>query len=479
LIILSLLPLVAKTGAVFAAEQPVEIAYDDGKNEDAYHLSEAGLGDYMAVRFSSPYASSVVVTVLYYIAEKPDAFTALVLDSNRKVIFEKSVKPTATGWFAVDLSGKNILVGGDFYVAMKWSVDGRPTIGADGTKPDGRSFYVNPDGTWQPIKDVASGDFDLMIRAKVVPGPVLLELVDVGLNPPASEPVYVGDLVTTTFTLRNAGTAVASRVEVKVVDSPPEVAVVQVTSAAELAAGATSDWEVILKPENEGEFKVLIGFFIDGVRQVFDFGESFTIKLTVQLKAPLIALTDLTADPTAEEPFYVGDTGTVTFVLQNKGQTRAKSVEVRVISCPPEVEIVEVSPAKDLEPGATGQWQVKTKPTKAGDFEVTMSVYVDGERVTYESQPLELKFTVRASERPFLETYGLYVGAGLIAIVLIVVAVLAMRRRSRAPAPPAVVPAAPAPAVAAAVAVGKFCVNCGSRIPDDSVFCPRCRAQQP
>jgi len=80
-----------------------------------------------------------------------------------------------------------------------------------------------------------------------------------------------------------------------------------------------------------------------------------------------------------------------------------------------------------------------------------------------------------------LQTYGPYVVA--IFVLLVIAVVVIMARRKRRVAPPAMPPAAPARVLAPApptVAVGwKFCINCGTRIPEMSKFCETCGSQQP
>ncbi len=51
----------------------------------------------------------------------------------------------------------------------------------------------------------------------------------------------------------------------------------------------------------------------------------------------------------------------------------------------------------------------------------------------------------------------------LLMALVIVTAALAMRRRK-----PSTLPATP----------GVFCVSCGSKIPDDAEFCPKCSAKK-
>jgi N-acyl-D-amino-acid deacylase len=153
--------------------KPVELAYDDGDAETGWFKKSAGLGGYDAVRFSPPFESSQILTAKYYIRSSPASFSVLILDANRRSIYDKPATPTTEGWFEVDLSKENIVVDGEFYAAMKWVVPEKPSLGADETKPDGRSFFVDADGTWQTYAEVnkavtkSNKDGDFMIRATV------------------------------------------------------------------------------------------------------------------------------------------------------------------------------------------------------------------------------------------------------------------------------------------------------------------------
>ncbi len=126
---------------------------------------------------------------------------------------------------------------------------------------------------------------------------------------------------------------------------------------------------------------------------------------------------------------------------------------------------------------------MKIKAKKGGTYDVYVSFYINGERVIFQvegqSETIErFKTTITASEKPLLETYGVYIAVGLVAVVIIAVAVLMMRRKGRAapvPQPPSPGPPMPAPTAAPE---GKFCVNCGSQIPVSSAYCARCGARQ-
>jgi len=476
---------------IHAADQTVELAYDSGNSKYSWTGGADQIGAYGAVRFTAPFPVSGILTIKYFIYSDPATFNILILDSNRKALYEKPAMPTEAGWFSVDLTGQNIVVTGDFYVAMKWTVGSGPYLGADETMGHGRSFVVLNEGTWMTYSELnnkrANKDGNFMIRASVSNSVSSLTLVDLNLSPGEGEHIYVGDTVTATFTLQNSGTATASSVGVKA-DSPSEVTVLEVTTPKDLSPGSSGTWKLVMRPEKEGEFNIRVGFFMNGVQQSFGgiiTADSLTITLSVETKPAFLVLEQVKTAPSASEPFYVGDVASITYVLTNGGQMPTGNVEVKVVNSPPEIEIVEVTAPKNLQPGATGEWQVNIKASKPGSYDVYVSFYVNGEKQVFEREGQtgaieQFQTTIAASERPFLETYGLYALVGLVAIVVIVALVVAMRRRGRAAPPPATLaPAtsAPSPTVARPPA-GRFCEDCGFKMPAGSMFCPKCGARK-
>ena len=158
---------------VTTTDQAVELAYDDGVSDTGWYKTAAGVGGYMAVLFSPASDSCRIVSVRYYVEDKPAGFNVLVLDSNREILYDEPVLPKAKGWFDVDLSSAHLTVNGEFYVAMKWTAAEKPSLGADETKGDGRSYFVT-EGAWKTYREInlavneANKDGDFMIRASVV-----------------------------------------------------------------------------------------------------------------------------------------------------------------------------------------------------------------------------------------------------------------------------------------------------------------------
>jgi hypothetical protein len=149
------------------ASTSTELAYDDGEPEN---LSGGGAGSYQAVRFSPPsgWPSARILSVSYYIGKPGAPFKAHIFGSDGAAELltpPLEVKPTAIGWFNIDLTTYNIVVSGDFYVAMQYEAKFDPSIGLDLTNPHSRSYVGSP-GKWAPFgRGPPAGD--LMIRAVV------------------------------------------------------------------------------------------------------------------------------------------------------------------------------------------------------------------------------------------------------------------------------------------------------------------------
>ena len=145
------------------AKASTMLAYDDGTNE----MNASPLPGYIyAVRFSLPpdVSCAKLLTARYYIYADPDTFRLRVMapDQFSDLTPPFDVTPTITGWFDVDLTSKNIVVTGDFYIVFE-SLSGLPSVGLDDTTPSLRSFFsdsLTPPWTLMNF-------FNAMIRAVI------------------------------------------------------------------------------------------------------------------------------------------------------------------------------------------------------------------------------------------------------------------------------------------------------------------------
>jgi N-acyl-D-amino-acid deacylase len=413
--------------------KPVELAYDDGDAETGWFKKSAGLGGYDAVRFSPPFQSCQILTVKYYIRSSPASFSVLILDANRRSVYDKPATPTTEGWFEIDLSKENIVVDGDFYAAMKWTIPEKPSLGADQTKPDGRSFFVDADGTWQTYAEVnkevtkSNKDGDFMIRVTVD-------------RPKA-------------------------KITLQVEPNTAGVTVDGVSYSADRLP-VTSTWEI-------GSVHTLV---VDsmisgaaGVRYVFvewsDGSKDTSRTLTVTQESSLTAT------------FKIQYQLTVTSDLgnpQGNGWYDANTQATFSVTTPLTVEgFMDTLGAKYV----FDHWSGDATATTA-----TASVTMDGPK------------TAKAEWRTDNTMPYIIIGVILSAIAIIVALLLMRRRRvptpastyqppSQAPAvaqsPPLVTPTLPPLALPGVQPpAGKFCVNCGAQISAASKFCPRCAARQ-
>ena len=76
--------------------------------------------------------------------------------------------------------------------------------------------------------------------------------------------------------------------------------------------------------------------------------------------APLLTVVNISLNPEAGMPFYLGSTLTITYALENVGGEIAKQVRMTMEELDP-VDGLTVSPSdtKDLEPGESDDWVIK------------------------------------------------------------------------------------------------------------------------
>jgi PKD repeat protein len=125
-----------------------ELKYDGGTPNFGANPTSSGLA-YLINIYSLPagWQSAKIVTVRYYIYANPAKFKVHIFDSNRAdLITPVEVTPQSTGWFDVDLSAWNIVVSGDFYVAIEYAMPGGPDIGSHYPPEWGQYRSTSP--TW-------------------------------------------------------------------------------------------------------------------------------------------------------------------------------------------------------------------------------------------------------------------------------------------------------------------------------------------
>ena len=91
-------------------------------------------GGYLAVKFSLPTPSARLLAAKYMISEV-GSFRVHVYgsDGSTEVCSSLDVTPTATGWFQVDLAARNVVVSGDFWVALEYLSNYVPRVRYEGS----------------------------------------------------------------------------------------------------------------------------------------------------------------------------------------------------------------------------------------------------------------------------------------------------------------------------------------------------------
>jgi len=140
-----------------------QIIYDDGSADFGF---VAAPGTIAAVKFVCNTKSPCqILKMMFNVWGEMKPVNVLVLDSDFKPIFSRVVDPKE-GWFTVDISDANVIVGGtqSFYIGFQWtSPPSRPWLGVDTTPPHhGQSYLGSVGNLGQP----KSGE-DYMIRVQV------------------------------------------------------------------------------------------------------------------------------------------------------------------------------------------------------------------------------------------------------------------------------------------------------------------------
>jgi hypothetical protein len=233
-----------------------------------------------------------------------------------------------------------VSVGIDFYIAIEWTVAGKPSLGADTSNPDGRSWYY-ANGIWSPFAD---GDY--LIRA-VVQTVRSMELyyddgvAEVGYYSPAAGGMFVvrftpsmdGRLTDCSFFIWANPARV--KVHVGMVGGGDIMTPLSVTptstgwchvdlSAYKIAVTSDADfviaieWTVASKPSLGTDTSNPDGrswYYANGIWSPFADGD-FLIRAVIETEAPDLIVSDIswsTAYP------IEGDTITFTVYIRNQG----------------------------------------------------------------------------------------------------------------------------------------------------------------
>ena len=146
---------------VSSAFAATELAYDDGTSEQG--IAGFLVGEYLAVRFSLPSGCSsarLLSARFYKVAPVTDDTNVIVHILGSDEITELTTPFTYdiavdNSWNEVDLHSKNIVVTGDFFVAIEYLISNDPFLGYDLGSVASRSykgtlghFAISPRGNY-------------------------------------------------------------------------------------------------------------------------------------------------------------------------------------------------------------------------------------------------------------------------------------------------------------------------------------------
>jgi len=316
-----------------------------------------------------------------------------------------------------------------------------------------------PLGEWR-AEAYANNQLIATLKFTLYPPTPKIEVVSKIQVPAEDEPLYLGNVLTIKVTLKNTG-ALAEEVSVVFENVTPAegLTVFETTPARDLRTGETAEWTIRVRADKPGRYSAVLRVYVAGEKVTEG-------PWDVPVSLPELELVEKEASPSEEEPFYVGDVATLTYKIKNVGEGVAREIKVTV-ELPEGLTLVEATSAKDLDPQATGEWILKIRAEKEGEYKG---------KIIFTSMDFEIsesELTVKATQKfPFDLAL-----IGIIAIVVIALIVVLLARRRKKP-PRAAAPTRAEAYVPPAAETQKFCVNCGAPLPADAQFCGKCGSKQ-
>ena len=197
-------------------------------------------------------------------------------------------------------------------------------------------------------------------------------------------------------------------------------------------------------------------------------GVTKTASLTLEVEAAPEEDFAIIVAPTSSE---IEQGEAATHVVTIKGIAGFKSaVDLSTSGLP--TDVTAIFSLTRLTPGGSSTLTIRTtKRTPSGAYAITI-VATGGSKTHDATVALTIKEGKPASFLEILGEYSLILMALLIVLVILMAVLLLWKRK---PGPPPPVPAVPSPAVRTQ---DTFCASCGSRIPEDAQFCPKCGAKK-
>ncbi|MEM4245848.1 MAG: hypothetical protein QW390_00975, partial [Candidatus Bathyarchaeia archaeon] len=297
-----------------------------------------------------------------------------------------------------------------------------------------------------------------------------IELVKIESDPERGVAIYPGDSVTFTLTFKNSGTGPANNFELRPLEVPEGVRLVEASEPIDLKAGETKKVRLRFLCESPGEYRFDIATIVEGE----PLSETLPATITVSqptTSQPKITLAGIKASPGEGEEINPGDEVTFTISLRNTGTSTIRGVEIKPAHLPEGIKLTEATPPSEIKPGELKDFKLRFKCEKVGSYRIGADVFVQGEAVESDIT-MNISVTEPAAGNWLL-------AAALLALVIIIIAaaVLVRRRRARAVTVPPVV-VAPPTEVKETAEEARFCIHCGAPIEGPGKFCGKCGKPQ-
>jgi hypothetical protein len=201
----------------------------------------------------------------------------------------------------------------------------------------------------------------------LLPFPVL-EIVEIVQDPYMGLPTYIGNSIIIAYTLKNSGGVTGKQVEIKLDYLRPEdgLRVFNITRPKDLHPLSIETWTLELIAENPGNYSIRTGLYInEQLEKSWD--------LTFRITKPEIDLIDRILEPEMGMPIYPGDVVSITYVFENVGSSVAKQIGLDV-QAPEGLEIVSLTPPKDIEVKKIGNYTIVIKTMEGGNFQINIQL---------------------------------------------------------------------------------------------------------
>jgi hypothetical protein len=191
-------------------------------------------------------------------------------------------------------------------------------------------------------------------------------------------------------------------------------------------------------------------------------------SLSIEIEPAPVEDFSIAAAPTSSE-VEQGDTATYIITITSMAGFKS-AVDLSTSGLP--TDVTAIFSLTKLTPGGSSTLTIRTtKRTPSGAYAITI-IATGGSKTHDATVALTIKEGKPASFLEILGEYSLILMALLIVLVILMAVLLLWKRK---PGPPPPVPAVPSPAVRTQ---DTFCASCGSRIPEDAQFCPKCGAKK-